>query len=224
MAGILAYGSSTTQGHGDSLGGWPVRLQESLRVHTGNQYFEVVNYGFRCTLSSDILADLPHDVRRFHRSTVRLGIKPSKLFAMVQFASDSSIRDKENRVEFTPPAHFKKNIREIGAFCLEVLDSPPLIVTMPPLIDGLARKQYLSGYNHPGREEYNQYCREVAQQEGYPLADVEQTFIRAIEGNNPADFFIDDGFHPNSMGHILIKDTVLPVALELIDDTGLKTG
>ena len=199
------------------MGGWPLRLQESLRATTSTSYLEVVNHAFRFTLSTDILEFLPGDIERFKRPKDRVSAKHGQLFGIFQFASDSGFQKGTNQ-EYIAPKQFKENIRTIGAYCLKQLSGPPLLVTMPPLIDTLVNVNQTNGYNHAGRAEYNQYCRDVAKEEGYLLADAEQAFLHAMEGQDPANFFFTDGFHPNPLGHILIKDTVLPVAAQMLKD------
>lgn len=213
MASFLAYGSSTTQGHCDSRGGWPVRLQGELRSH-GYQYAEVINHGFRHSLAPGILDKLPVDVDRFHEPLRSLRLPPKKAIGIFQFASDSGF--KEGRTEFTPPSEFIATITKIGDFCLSELQTPPVFLTMPPLLDGLIDTRRVAGYNPDGRAQYNQLVRDVALKEGYELVDVEACFNQHLETNSPTSVFAEDGFHPDEAGHELIKQAVLPTALRLL--------
>lgn len=213
MESLLVYGSSTAQGHGDVAGGWATRLQGSLRLRTGRHNDEVINRAFRHTFTSNILEYLPHDVERFHRPQRDLRLPLIKLAVLVQPGSDSSYNKHEQR-QNVPPAEFVANLRKIGAFCIDQLGGPPLFITMPPLVADFVDANRTFGLNIQARAEYNQYVRQVSEEESYPLVDVERVFEQAMldSHGDGREYYARDGFHPSELGHILIKDNVLPVA------------
>lgn len=211
------YGSSTAQGHGDASGGWPVHLQHDLRGSHGC-YYEVVNHGFRHTFATDALEHLPHDIARFHKPRRQLGLEPGRLFGIFQFGSDSGYLNEAERTKYVEPEPFKKTLRAIGSLCVEQLSGPPILATMPPLVGELVDRNRVTGLNLEGRAEYNQYVREIASENGYPLADVEYAFAKERANESDARYlYADDGFHPDRLGHLLIKATILPLAERLLE-------
>ena len=201
MADILCFGDSITKGNDDASGGWPQRVNNSLRSiyvdERGSPKHNVYNLGVDGDTSEGLLARVEHET--VARSTF------SNPIALIMIGTnDSASRDGK---QWVPGDKYTKNLSHILKITTELCQDVLVMSLLPCIDDMLSPSPWVKDeeivYSTKSLQAYSAAAQKVSQQTGVDFCDIFNIF-----GDLDLEVFLHDGLHPNSVGQQYIADRV----------------
>ncbi len=204
MFEIYCFGDSITRGEYDAVsGGWANKLvtyffSKGLENGIHNTH-EVYALGISGETSVEALSRIESEF------LVRIDKDMQPVLIFAYGANESAFYVSESRFAISKDA-FKDSLKNFVAIANKY-NAKTILVNITPVIEEKNKEP-----NHRGKvrsnkyvEEYNEIVKQVADEESVELANVYSLFNEA----GLDSLFIDDGLHPNSLGHEIIFDAVL---------------
>jgi lysophospholipase L1-like esterase len=207
---VLAFGDSITQGYWDIHGGWVDKLRkhyDELQIQDLNGRDEptIFNLGISADTSADVLKRIESETiaRTRHEIPpiiiVQIGINDSYT---LQGKVSVAIEDyKQNLTDIiTKMKPLSAKIIFVGSSACNETQTTPV-----------AWGEF--HYTNEAIKRYEQAMSEVANEHDVAFIPVFKKFITGLSENRN---LLPDGLHPNTEGHQLIADIVLPKLQELL--------
>lgn len=204
MKEIFCFGDSITRGEYDPVsGGWANKLvtyffNKGLEHGIHNTH-EVYALGISGETSVEALSRVEQEF------LARRDKDMQSVFVFAYGANDSAFYTNEARFAVSKDT-FKDALKKLVVIANKY-NAETILVNITPVIEEKNKEP-----NHRGKvrnnqyvEEYNEIIKEVADEEGMNVVDVYSLFNQVSLDS----LFIDDGLHPNSLGHEIIFDAVL---------------
>ena len=204
MKEIFCFGDSITRGEYDPVsGGWVNKLVTHFfnkgLEHGIHNTHEVYALGISGETSVEALNRIEQEFLS------RRDKEMQSVFVFAYGANDSAFYASEHRFAVSKE-DFKKTLKSLVTI-VQKYNGITVFVNITPVIEEKNKEP-----NHRGKIRNNQYVREyneivkqVAEEEHTKLVDVYSLFNEA----NLDSLFIEDGLHPNSLGHEIIFDAVI---------------
>lgn len=205
---VLAFGDSITYGAFDiSLGGWVNRLRlflDGYRMEDPDFYVATYNLGIPGETTEGLL-------KRFKNEYVsRFNPEAENYFILAYGANDAAFIPSKN-VHRVSVEEFADNLRmiitqikEMGypVFALNITPVVEEVAAHPLGLDKSRKNEYISSYNST--------IKVLSEELKVPLIDVYSEFqTKDLKG-----LFVEDGLHPNDLGHEIIFNSVKEILLE----------
>jgi lysophospholipase L1-like esterase len=196
MAHYLIFGDSIVQGFNDLTGGWVQRLRESLTLD---------DYVFNLGVSGDTTEGL---VQRFEQELKpRLSSEGEPNYVLIAIGSNDSAWNNQLKQKWVPVDKYKNNLMQLIRTARKHTDKVVLISPEPidqAKVDPIPWDPALS-YKTELVKQYNRAMKLVAEAEKLKFVD--------LFNQLPPEYIktLDDGVHPDAIGHEMIFNLVKTV-------------
>lgn len=216
MAKILIFGSSITWGAWDKEGGWAQRLKKLCDQRAFELDFEDYDSVYCLGVCGDKTTEL---LKRFDIEVeARLDDEDSKRFILIEIGINDSQYLLEEKKHRTLPEEYKANLLKLIEKTkqyhanLIFVGLTPVDNRVDPIPWALSKSYRLEFV-----KQYEQILKEVCQEQNIPIIAVLDKFLV-----NDYQKLLEDGVHPNSLGHELIFKEVKDYLIKnkiLMEDT-----
>ena len=209
---VLVFGDSITQGYWDVNGGWVNIIRKhydqiQLQDLDHNDEPTFFNLGISADNSKDILGRVEAEIQARTRSH-----HPVKPVILIQIGiNDSSKEPTDPQIS---PAEYEANLDKLIDI-VDPLSSKIVLVGLSACNEArtlpVAWGEYYS--NNTDIEKYEQIMKSVAERKNVDHIAVFQQFKEGLDGGLD---LLEDGLHPNTDGHQLMADIILPKLEEIL--------
>lgn len=197
MKNILVFGDSIVQGEKDPEGGWTRRLAKELDI---DEDFFIYNLGVSGDTSRDVLDRFEDEVERR-----RVTDEDSKLILVFQVGINDSlylIEENKNQVNIQET---RQNIEKLILRSKDLADEV-IFLGLTPVVESEVNPlpwDRRKSYRYRDIRKYEDALYELCGKYNTHFVEVYDYFI-----DQEYDQLLEDGVHPNSKGHELLKDLV----------------
>lgn len=207
---VLVFGDSITQGYWGVEGGWVDHIRkhyDAIQVQDleGRDEPTIFNLGISADTSEDILGRIENETKARTRHgnqpivVIQIGVNDSSLDGESErIAIDQYRRNLEKLVEVSKPIASK--LIFIGSSACDEKQTTPVFWG----------EFY---YANKRIKEYESAMHDIANEHNVPFIPVFDDFKKTLDKGQD---LLSDGLHPNSAGHQLIANAVLPKLQELL--------
>jgi lysophospholipase L1-like esterase len=194
---IILFGDSIAFGKGDpENGGWAGHMRRYIDMKEKKNVF--TNLSISWETSRGLLGRLEKE------ATLRIGNRPPEEFTiMIAIGVNDSGIKLDGSEEAVSEEEFKKNIGEIIQVSSRLASQTMIIGLLPVNQELTSPFRGKTNYSNVRIESYNQILRECAAEKGISFKD----FLPAWR-NNDLKELLDDGLHPNKIGHLKVYGAI----------------
>lgn len=208
MSQILVFGDSITYGAWDKEGGWVQRLRRFLDEKTLTEpdfYYLTYNLG----ISGDTTDDL---LKRFEFETKQRMKEKEKMVIIFSIGGNDAIFiDNKNQYQISQE-RFRKNIKKLINLAKEYASKILFIGLLPADESKTIPIPWAPDYSYKNEHiiQYDKIIKSICQENEILFIDIFNKFINLDYKN-----LLEDGQHPNSVGHQKIFEIVKDFLIEI---------
>ncbi len=201
---IFVYGDSIVKGNWDSSGGWANRIKNYLIKDAIRKDYKDYGHAINLGVDGDTINKL---LRRFKNETkARVWPNIENAFIIAVGINDSMMLEDEyvySAEEYE--VGLKELLRQARRYGSKVVfvNLSPVDESMTDPVIGSSRNK---GFTNSRVDEFNNVLQKFCEQNSLPLIDINSLFKKQDYKK-----LLADGVHPNSTGHEIIYNAILPI-------------
>ncbi len=204
---ILIFGDSITYGTWDRKGGWTARLRKFLDEKTLNEedfYCLIYNLGVSGDTTDDLLERFEFETKQ------RIKEKEDTTIIFSIGGNDATFNNTKNQCQISQEK-FRENIQKLIKLA-EKYAAKILFVGLLPADESKTTPIHWApdkSYKNEHIIQYDEIIESICQKNNIPFIDIFKEFINSDYKN-----LLEDGQHPNSVGHQKIFEIVKEFLVE----------
>jgi lysophospholipase L1-like esterase len=204
---IFIYGDSITQGAWDTAGGWANRIKTYFINDAINKNFKGYSQAINLGVDGDTTKKL---LNRFNNETrARIWPNQENAFVFAIGINDTMVTNNKNK---STPMNYALELESLLEQASQYANKIAFVNSTP--VDEPSANVVINPANHEcfynsRTDEFNNVLQKFCEQNSLPLIDVNSEF-KAKDYKE----LLADGVHPNSDGHEIIYNAVLPIVQE----------